>query len=319
MTSTVSRAVRLQRMAHAEMVASAREDFGFFLFRALKTIAPAARYQHNWHIEAIAAYLEAAASGQITRLIINLPPRMLKSSIVSVAWPAWLLGHRPGLRIMAASYAQSLATKHSTDCRAVMQARWYRKAFRQTRLSAEQNEKDKFATTQRGYRIATSVGGAATGEGGQILIVDDPLSAAQAMQASSRLAAQHWFDHTFATRLDDKRTGSIVLVMQRLHRDDLSGYLLARGGWEHLELPAIAPAAVVIGCGGFSYARAGGEVLHPAREDAALLERTKRELGSANFSAQYLQKPIHEEGALVKPYWFVRFELAAFDASGGVA
>ncbi len=130
----------IRRLGAQEQDALAREDFGFFLFRVMKTIAPGTRYQHNWHVAAMAEYLAAAARGEITRLVINMPPRMLKSTLVSVAWPAWLLGHTPTLRLMAASYAQSLATKHSTDCRAVMNARWYKRAFA-TRLSPEQNEK----------------------------------------------------------------------------------------------------------------------------------------------------------------------------------
>lgn len=306
MTSTLSQAAQIRALAAARLVARTRTDFPFFLFRTLKTIAPAAHYQPNWHIEAMAAYLDAAATGEITRLVINLPPRMLKSTLVSVAWPAWLLAQQPDIRIMAASYAQSLAVKHSTDCRAVLQSRWYRQCFPATRLSGEQNEKEKFATTRRGYRLATSVGGAATGEGGRILIVDDPINPLQAGQHTARQAVNQWFDHTFATRLDDKRCGSIVVVMQRLHTEDLSGYLLARGGWEHLNLPAIAPSRTVVQLGGFEHVREAGEALHPARENLALLERTKRELGRANFSAQYQQQPISAEGTLVKAHWFAR-------------
>lgn len=309
MTSKQSCHAGLKQRAMQHVDAKTRQDFSFFLFRSLKAIAPGGRYQHNWHIDAIGAYLDACAKGEITRLIINLPPRMLKSTLVSVAWPAWLLGHDPSVRIMAASYAQSLATKHSVDCRVVMQSDWYQRIFPNTRLSAEQNEKDKFATSARGYRIATSVGGAATGEGGQVLIADDPLSALQASQHGARQAVNQWFDHTFATRLDDKRSGCIVVVMQRLHGEDLSGYLLARGGWEHLCLPAIAPEKTTISLGDYAHVREAGAPLHEARESLALLERVKGELGNANFSAQYQQQPMKAHGALVKPHWFARFEL----------
>ena len=152
------------------------------------------------------------------------------------------------------------------------------------------------------------MGGAATGEGGHILIVDDPLNALQAHSHAHREVVNEWFDHTFATRLDDKQRGAIVLVMQRLHTEDLSGYLLERGGWHHLNLPAIAPADVVVRCGAFSYARPAGEVLHAAREPLEVLEQVKLELGSRNFSAQYQQQPIRRAGALLKPHWFGRFE-----------
>ena len=132
--------------------------FPLFLRRAIGSVAPNMRYQHNWHIDAISEYLMACERGEVTRLIINLPPRMLKSTIISVAWPAWLLGHDPSQRIMAASYAQSLSIKHSTDCRVILQSEWYRRLFPQTHLCADQNEKEKFSTTLRGYRRAVSVG-----------------------------------------------------------------------------------------------------------------------------------------------------------------
>lgn len=291
--------------AQRRLDALVRDDFMLFVRRVMATVSPGVRYQHNWHIEAIGAYLDACNKGQLTRLIINLPPRMLKSTLVSVAWPAWLLGHRPHERIMVASYAQSLAIRHSTDCRIVLHAPWYRRAFPDTGLACDQNEKDKFTTTARGYRFAVSVGGAALGEGGNFLIVDDPLNPLQASHPTQRAATNAWFDHTFSTRLDDKRKGAIVVVMQRLHRDDLSGYLLAKGGWEHLCLPAVAPERTVIRTGDYVYAREQGEALHAARESLDMLEHTKCELGSANFSAQYQQSPHHASGAIVKPRWFM--------------
>jgi hypothetical protein len=292
--------------------AGSRAHFVRFLKGAAYTVAPNMRYQHNWHIDAIAEYLMACARGEVTRLVINLPPRMLKSTIVSVAWPAWLLAHDPAQRIMAASYAQSLSLKHSTDCRVLLQSAWYRYLYPRTCLSGDQNEKEKFTTTQRGYRKAVSVGGAAIGEGGNILIVDDPLNPLQASHHTQREMVNQWFDHTWTTRLDDKQHGAMVVVMQRLHPNDLSGYLLEKGGWEHLCLPALAPEHTRIHIGNFFREREAGEALHAAREPVALLERMKHELGSANFEAQYQQAPISQMGAIVKPYWFPRFDLATF-------
>jgi predicted phage terminase large subunit-like protein len=307
--TSVSDEYRVRQQASAQFDAATAQDFLLFLRRSLLTVNPGGRYSHNWHIAAIAEYLAAAARGEITRLVINLPPRMLKSTIVSVAWPAWLLGQNPRQRLMVASYAQTLATKHSTDCRLVMQSDWYRRIFPNTRLSDEQNEKDRFATTQRGQRLAVSVGGAAVGEGGNILIVDDPLNPLQSTHGNQRDAANAWFDHTFASRLDDKKTGCIIVVMQRLHRQDLSGYLLEKGGWEHLCLPAIAPTSTTIERGNFRYTRSEGEAFHAGREDIALLKRTQQEMGSANFAAQYQQAPQKISGAVVKPVWFARFEM----------
>lgn len=284
------------------------KSFPLFLRRVVATTSPGAKYVHNWHIDAIAEHLHACETGQIRRLIINLPPRMLKSTMVSVAWPAWVLGQNPQARLMVASYAQSLSTKHSVDCRHVMQSAWYQRVFAQTQLSPDQNEKEKFVTTQRGHRLAVSVGASAIGEGGNILIADDPLNPLQAAQRSTREAANAWFEQSFATRLDDKLRGAIVIVMQRLHEEDLSGHLLRKGGWEHVCLPAMAPVSHVVRYGNYRYARTPGEALHAAREPVEVLEATRREMGSANFAAQYQQAPLAAESAIVRRDWFGRFE-----------
>lgn len=286
--------------------------YPYFVEKVLATISPGTVFLPNWHIALIGEYLAACAKGDITRLIINMPPRMLKSVTVSVAWPAWLMGHNPAARIMVASYAQSLSTKHSLDTRLVMQSAWYKQAFPGTVISADQNEKDKFVTTKRGHRLAVSVGGAATGEGGNILIIDDPINPLQAMQASARAQVNAWFDHTFSSRLDDKKRGAIVLVMQRLHAEDLSGYLTAKGGWERLVLPALATEDAQYRMGGVHHARKAGDILHPAREDAQAIGRAARELGSMHFAAQYQQQPITEESGMLSLSWFKRFDLEPY-------
>jgi predicted phage terminase large subunit-like protein len=284
-----------------------KNNFSAFIAKTLATTDPGAEYLPNWHIDLIAEYLEAARRGEINRLIINLPPRSLKSVCVSVAWPAWILGHDPRSRILAASYASSLSIKHSVDCRLVIESDWYRHSFPEVEISRDQNEKHKFTTTKRGFRLATSVGGSTTGEGGNFLILDDPLSPAQAMNELWRNYANQWFDHTFASRLDDKRKGVIVLVMQRLHSHDMSGYLLAKGGWQHLCLPAVAAKPEMHRMGKVSKQREIDELLHPQRENLALIERAKIELGSQAFSAQYQQKPLSDENAMVRPWWFGRY------------
>ena len=136
-----------------------KNDFPAFIGKTLATADPAAHFQSNWHIDLIAEHLEAARRGEITRLIINMPPRALKSQCVSIAWPAWILGHDPSARIMAASYSAALAIRHSLDCRQVITSDWYQRLFPATKLTRDQNEKRKFMTTARGFRFATSVGG----------------------------------------------------------------------------------------------------------------------------------------------------------------
>lgn len=286
-----------------------RQSFSLFLAKVFETVSPGYRYLPNWHIDVIGEHLQACARGDIRRLIINMPPRMLKSITTSVAWPAWLLGHNPSMQIMVASYAQSLSIKHSVDTRLVMQSPWYQVLFPETILSHDQNEKDKFVTTRRGQRLAVSVGGAATGEGGDILIVDDPLNPLQAMQHSARTQVNNWFEHTFLSRLNDKKRGAIVVVMQRLHAEDLSGHLLKKEGWHHLCLPAIAVADETHAMGNISHTRKKGEALHPEREDIAMLQAAKAEFGGTHFAAQYQQQPIAESSAMLKRDWFLRFDL----------
>lgn len=270
-----------------------------FVQKVFYSLNPGTSYRHNWHIELICDYLEECSRGNITRLIINMPPRMMKSLITSVAWPAWILGKSPHERIMVASYAAQLATKHSLDCRAILQSQWYQSFFSDLKLADDQNQKNKFMTSDGGFRLATSVGGMATGEGGNFLIVDDPLTPLQALHANQRDASNHWFEHTFLSRLDDKQKGVVVVVMQRLHEDDLSGYLLKKhkaidngGIWHHLCLPAIAISDEQFHINNHDYSRQQGEVLHPLRESKSMLIKMRQEMGSDIFTTQYQQDPI---------------------------
>lgn len=288
-----------------------REDFRAFVHKCFTTINPATPYMPNWHIELIGEYLEACRHGELQRLIINMPPRMLKSLTVSVAWPAFLLGHNPAERIMSASYAAGLSIKHALDSRAVMQSPWYREVFPALQIAKDQNEKHKLATTQHGHRIATSVGGTATGEGGGFLIMDDPHTPAQAMSDGQRQAAIDWFDQTFASRLDDKRKGCMVVVMQRLHADDLTGHLLDKGGWEQLCLPAIAERSICHDFGAIQHRRKQGTLLHPKREGKEQLTRIQQELGSYAFAAQYQQNPLPSDVGMVRREWFGRYAAQA--------
>lgn len=285
-----------------------RTRLAAFTQKTFRTVDPGAQYLHNWHIDLISEYLEACTKRQIKRLIINVPPRSLKSISVSVAWPAWLLGRNPSEQLLAASYAEMLALKHSVDCRLVMQSDWYRRVFPSVILTGDQNEKRKFVTTARGQRFATSVGGTATGEGGQILIVDDPLNPLQAASEVMRTAANTWFDQTFVSRLNDKENGVIVVVMQRLHADDLTGHLLAKGGWEHLCIPGVAEVKTVIDFGRVKVTREPGDVLHPARESREAIDRQKIEMGSYAFAGQYQQRPAPAEGGILKLHWFGRYD-----------
>jgi predicted phage terminase large subunit-like protein len=287
---------------HAVLKALLRNDLNSFINKAFDTINPGISYMPNWHIALIGEYLNRVRKGQIKRLIINMPPRALKSVCVSVAWPAWLLGQDPTMRIMVASYSQMLSIKHSMDCRTIMEADWFKDAFPETILSKTHNQKAKFMTTQHGFRFATSVGGSATGEGGDILIIDDPHNPSHIHSQKMRAKTIDWFEQTFATRLNHRSGGAIVVVMQRLHEEDLCGHLTSTfpERWEVLKLPAIYSKPTTIELSYRNIDIAMGECLHKSRDDAESLLLLEREIGKYNFAAQYLQAPISSQSLLLE-------------------
>ena len=224
-----------------------RNDFDAFVQKVFTTLNPGQEYVPEWHIKAIAYQLERVRRGQQLRVIINMPPRSLKSITASVAFPAYVLGHDPTQRIICVSYSGDLAKKHSNDFRAILKSHWYQSTFPETKIGEYKNSETEIELTARGFRMATSVGGTLTGRGGDIIIIDDPLKPDDALSEAKRLAANLWFINTLLSRLDDPRTGAIIVVSQRLHVDDLPGFLLDRSDeWHVLSLPAIAQADEVI-------------------------------------------------------------------------
>ena len=283
-----------------------RNDLFSFTQRCFQTVVPSQIFLPNWHLEAIAYQLERVRRGETRRLIITLPPRNLKSISASVAFPAFVLGHDPSARIVCASYAQDLTAKHARDCRIVMESGWYKELFPGTRLDPRKNTEAEFETTARGYRLGTSVGGTLTGRGGSLILIDDPMKPSEAMSETKRTNVAEWYDSTLSSRLDRKTEDAIVLIMQRLHVDDLVGHVLEKGAqWTQLNLPSIAEGPSEIELGPDStYKREAGEALHPDREPLSALDDQEAEMGSQAFSAQYQQQPVPAEGALLKVGWF---------------
>ncbi|MGA2103356.1 MAG: phage terminase large subunit [Candidatus Sulfotelmatobacter sp.] len=236
-----------------------------------------------------------------------MPPRSLKSHAAAVAFPAFILGHNPSAQIICASYGQNLADKHSLDCRTLMTSEWYRRLF-PTRLSGHKQSVQEFLTTQNGFRLATSVSGVLTGRGADFIIIDDPLKPDEALSESQRKGVNEWFDHTLYSRLNDKQKGFIIIIMQRLHQDDLVGHVLEQEPWEHLSLPAIAEVDETHIIQSRYHRRVvhrkAGEALHPERESLATLQNMRRTLGEYNFAGQYQQSPSPLGGGLVKAKWF---------------
>jgi len=290
-----------------------RGEFYSFLLHAFVDRHGAAAFVPGWHIEVMAARLAAVREGRARRLIVNIPPRHLKSLAASIALPAWLLGHDPTLAIVNATYAQDLSDAFARDCRALMASPWYRALF-PTRLRAARPPLRELITTRGGFRMATSVGGVLTGRGADVILIDDPMKPADAMSESRRTGANAWFDGTLYSRLNDKTKGSIVIVMQRLHEDDLVGHVLKAEGWEIVAFPAIAEAdethEIETPFGRKAFARQAGEALHAERESLATLERIRATIGEANFAGQYQQRPAPAGGGMIRETWFPRFSEA---------
>jgi predicted phage terminase large subunit-like protein len=279
-----------------------RTDFASFIRKTFHTLAPGASLQMNFHIYALAFYLELVRLGVITRLIINLPPRSLKSIVATVGFPAFLLGRDPTKQVIAISYDLNLAAKHARDFRAVVNSPWYQALFPLTR--PEKDTELEFLTTQKGFRLATSVDSTLTGLGCDIAILDDPQSAINVQSASKLSRDYEWYIANFPYRLNDKKTGAIVFVTQRLHFDDLVGCVLRSGEpWTALTIPAIAEQEERKQIGPDKYhVRRIGEVLHAEREPLSVLEPI-RTLHPEQFAAQYQQAPLLPGGMIIKREW----------------
>ena len=298
----------MNELSAEECAAILRSDLCGFIERSFIELNPVTTFKDNWHIDVLAHELEQVRLGNTKRLLVNMPPRSLKSHCASVVLPAWVLGHEPGAQIICASYAQDFSDKLASDCRTLMMSRMYKNIF-STRLSSLRPALQELITERRGFRLATSVGGVLTGRGADILIIDDPLKPDEAASEVERKKVNSWYDHTLLTRLNDKRDGRIVVIMQRLHQDDLTGHLLEKESWKILRFPAIAEEDEIFSIPGpfgrvRTYSRKRGEALHPAREDLATLDKMKGSMGSYNFAGQYQQSPAPQGGGMIQTTWF---------------
>lgn len=272
--------------------------------------ADPSNYLHNWHIDAICEHLEAVSSGDIKRLIINIPPRHMKSLAVAVHWPAWDWITRPDRRWLFASYAQTLSIRDSIKCRRVIQSPKYQACYSDKfAITSDQNTKLRFENDQGGYRLATSVDGALTGEGGDFIVVDDAHNANEAESDLVREGVLEWWDNAMSTRLNDPQTGAYVVIMQRVHHADLVGHILKNEkGWEHLCLPAEYehdhPTLSHTSLGFVDPRKKDGELLWPARNDKASLEELKGKLGSYGAAGQLQQRPSPKGGGILKSMWW---------------
>ena len=297
------------KINHDEYYALVCHDLFAFTERAFYELNPTTPFLPNWHIQVVASALEACRRGEITRLIICQPPRSLKSHSASIAFPAFVLGRDPTAQIICASYGQDLSNKLALDCRTIMNSSWYRSLFPNTRLSSERQAIQEFVTTRSGSRLSTSVGGVLTGRGANFIIIDDSLKPDEAFSDTQRKAVNDWFDHTVYSRLNDKKTGCIIVIQQRLHEEDLVGHILGMNEpWKLIRFPAIAEEdethIIQTPYGIERVERRIGEALHPERESLEVLQRIREVQGEYNFAGQYQQAPAPLGGGMVKAEWF---------------
>lgn len=283
------------------LLAGARHDFGVFLELTFALLNPGGALAKGWYLSAMVQAMNDIANGSNRRLQITVPPRHLKSITTTVAFAAWMLGRNPSYRIICASYGQDLAVELSRDFRKVIQSGLYRAIFPVTAASIVKDTDTQVRTRQGGGRLAVGVGGAVTGFGADLIIIDDLMKAADASFPEARAKAQRYVDETLLTRLNDKASGAVVAIQQRLHEDDVSAHLTNKGGYRHLDLPAIALRDEIIPLtNGRVHVRRIGDVLNPSRESQEILDQIRLDLGPRVFETQYQQNPTPADGDVIR-------------------
>jgi predicted phage terminase large subunit-like protein len=260
----------------------------------------------GWHLDAICEHLESVTSGEIHNLVITVPPRSGKSSIISVMWPTWQWIRAPQTRWLFTSYAQSLSTRDALRSRRIIQSAWYQQRWgHRFHLTGDQNQKMRYDNDKTGYRIASSVGGSNTGEGGDILVTDDPHNLEDIHSDTVREGVLTWWDEVMASRLNDPKSGTRVIIQQRAHERDLAGHVLEQGGYVHLNLPMEYTSTSYSFHGKIVDPRTElGELLCPERIGPAENADLKVRLGMAAYSGQYNQQPSPAGGGVFKEWWW---------------
>jgi predicted phage terminase large subunit-like protein len=281
-----------------------------FVRGAWHIIEPFSPFTASWHLDAIADHLEAVEQGHIRNLLVTMPPRMGKSLTISVFYPAWRWITAPGTRFLYASYSQDLATEHSLGTRRVIESPWYQARWGDRfQLAGDANLKTRFENDQRGARISTSVGGVVTGRGGDRIIVDDAHNVREAESDTIRAATLTWWDQAMSTRFNEPKTGARIVVMQRVHAQDLAGHVLEQGGYVHLNLPMEYEPETVhfTGFGTPDPRTEPGQLLAPERVGPVEIADLKVRLGSRAYAGQFQQRPAPAEGGTFKRSWWQRY------------
>lgn len=283
-----------------------RENLDAYTQRIFKVIYPGTPFEYNWSIECISEYLQAVYDGEIKRLIINEPPRTLKSVQVAQIYPSWLLGRMPHHQLIGASYASKLAKRNVVHARKIITSEIYQSIFPDTKLATEAAE--HFTTTQNGQYMGAGVTGSITGFGADTLLIDDPLNPIEAASDTMRESTIEGIRSTLFSRYNDERTAKTIMIMQRVHDNDPTGNLMQDDGWTLLKLPAEAKEHTVYQIRGQKWVREAGQLLFEARLSKAVLTQKKQDLGTYNYAGQYDQSPVPLGGGEFKNGWMQYYQ-----------
>ena len=314
--------------AHETLIQLSRDDcedsLAEFIRQAWHVVEPGAEYFHNWHVDMIAEHLEAITYGvekddgsRYNRLLINVPPGMMKSLLTNVFWPAWEWGPKnmPHMRYVCASHSLDLAVRDSTKMRRLIESEWYQARWGdRVKITRDQNQKTKFETTATGFRqaIASST---ITGARGDRVIIDDPLSVDDASSDAVRNSRKEWFLEAVPSRINKPLESAIVVIMQRLHEEDTSGVILEKGlPFDHIMLPMrYEPGRAFPTMLGLEDPRTyEGELLFPARFPEAVVDRDEAQMGPYATAGQHQQSPEPRGGGIIKRDWWVQWDRTSF-------
>lgn len=285
-----------------------RREYYYFFKKAWQQLEPETELVDNWHIKYLCDRLqeivEDVANNKPKKgdLLITIPPRSLKSSIVTIILNAWVWVNYPHIKFITASYAGDLAVEHSVKTRRLIESEWYQELFGDSfKMTTDQNVKSRFENSNRGSRRATSVGGSVTGSGADIIIADDPHKVSEVSSDLIRKSVIDWWTNTMYSRLNNQSTGVRIVVMQRLHEEDLAGYVIKGGDYEHICIPVtsdgdIKPPELI------NYYQDG--LFFPRVFSRDVIEKTRKALTDLKFAGQYMQAPAPPEGNLIKEQWF---------------
>lgn len=291
-------------------------SLAYFVKQAWSIIEPGQEYVHGWHIDFICAHLEAITNGYVlddgtpyNRLLVNVPPGTMKSLLIGVFWPAWEWGpqNMPHLRYVCASHSQDLAVRDGLRMRRLIQSEWYQKNWGdRVTLTGDQNQKTKFENTATGFRQAAA-SGSITGSRGDRVIIDDPLSVDDAASDAVRNSTNTWFLEAVPTRLNSPKNSAIVVVMQRLHEEDVSGVILEKDlGYDHIMLPMRydSSRATPTALGYEDPREMDGELLFPQRFPIEVVDRDEKAMGPYATAGQFQQTPEPRGGGIIKREWW---------------